>query len=98
MAIAMNQNSVCRIGQMPPNPFDSLDINQGPFYGPSNVGPATNAQSIAVHEEQNFVMMQQQQQEPPVIGFGTNSTNPFVDDTDVPYSFGGDNNVPFHLT
>ncbi|XP_021616517.1 putative clathrin assembly protein At5g35200 [Manihot esculenta] len=98
MAITMNQNSVCRIGQMPPNPFDSLDINQGLFYGPSNVGPATNAQSIAVHEEQNFVMMQQQQQEPPVIGFGTNSTNPFVDDTDVPYSFGGDNNVPFHLT
>ncbi|KAJ9162915.1 hypothetical protein P3X46_022651 [Hevea brasiliensis] len=103
MATGMNQKSACQIGQMAPNPFDSLDNNQDPFYAPSDTVPATNTQTVAISEEQTFLMMQQQkqqQQQLPVIDFDTNSTNPFgnpfVDDNNVPNSFGGDNNVSFH--
>ncbi|RWR91313.1 AP180 N-terminal ANTH domain-containing protein [Cinnamomum micranthum f. kanehirae] len=71
-----NQNGSYHMGQVSPNPFESAQYPQDPFYLSNNMAPPTNVQMAAMAQQQAFMMQQQQQLQLQLQLMG--STNPFA--------------------
>lgn len=72
IARSANQNGSYHMGQVAPNPFETLPYPQDPFYASNSVAPSTNVQMSAMAKQQSLIMPQQQQQP-----MGLEGSNPF---------------------
>ena len=67
-----NQNGSYHMGEVTPNPFETLPYPQDPFYASNSIAPSANVQMSDMAKKQSLVMQQQQQQP-----MGPESSNPF---------------------
>ncbi|XP_039141420.1 putative clathrin assembly protein At5g35200 isoform X2 [Dioscorea cayenensis subsp. rotundata] len=72
IARSANQNGSYHMGQVAPNPFETLPYPQDPFYASNSVAPSANVQMSAMAKQQSLIMQQQQQQP-----MGLEGSNPF---------------------
>ncbi|XP_077215198.1 putative clathrin assembly protein At5g35200 isoform X2 [Tasmannia lanceolata] len=70
-----NQSGSYHMGQVAPNPFESAQFSQDPFYASISIAPPANVQMAAMAQQQQAFMMQQQQQQ--MMGNQDASSNPF---------------------
>ncbi|XP_058113949.1 putative clathrin assembly protein At5g35200 isoform X2 [Magnolia sinica] len=72
MARRTNQNGSYHSGQVAPNPYESAQYTQDPFYASNNIAPPTNVQMATMAKQQAFMMQQQQK-----VAGQQDTTNPF---------------------
>ncbi|KAJ0989856.1 hypothetical protein J5N97_008212 [Dioscorea zingiberensis] len=81
-----NQNGSYHMGQVAPNPFETLQYSQDPFYASNSIAPPATVQLSAMAQQQALMMQQQQQP------MGQESSNPFGN----PFAGAGIQSYPNH--